>query len=180
VVLGAQSKREVLRSRHRTLAAMRAQASEQGRYLGGRPPYGYRLIDAGPHPNRAHARWGRRLQRLDPDPVTSPYVQWMFAQRLAGRSVASIARELTELGVPCPSAVDPGRNRHRDGDVWTLRTVAVILGNPRYTGRQVWNRQQRGSRHPEQASPLAGNFGDGCASGLGDRGGIHCCSAHPC
>jgi hypothetical protein len=30
VVLGAQSKREVLRSRHRTLAAMRAQASEQG------------------------------------------------------------------------------------------------------------------------------------------------------
>lgn len=24
---------------------------------------------------------------------------------------------------------------------WTLRTVAVILGNPRYTGRQVWNRQ---------------------------------------
>jgi hypothetical protein len=25
---------------------------------------------------------------------------------------------------------------------WTLRTVATILGNPRYTGRQVWNRQR--------------------------------------
>src|SRR5689334_5057892 len=26
---------------------------EQGRYLGGRPPYGYQFVDAGPHPNRA-------------------------------------------------------------------------------------------------------------------------------
>jgi hypothetical protein len=86
------------------LAAMRAQVREQGRYLGGRPPYGYRLADAGPHPNRAHARWGRRLQRLEPDPVTGPHVQWMFAQRLAGRSIAGIARELTERAVPCPSS----------------------------------------------------------------------------
>jgi len=37
-VLGAQSQREVLRSRHRVLAAMQAQAREQGRLLGGRPP----------------------------------------------------------------------------------------------------------------------------------------------
>lgn len=50
MLLGAQSKREVLRSRFRVLAAMRAQARDQGRYLGGRPPYGYRLVDAGPHP----------------------------------------------------------------------------------------------------------------------------------
>ena len=26
--------------------------------------------------------------------------------------------------------------------MWTLRTVAAILANPRYTGRQVWNRQR--------------------------------------
>ncbi len=140
-VLGAQSQREVLRSRHRVLVAMRAQAREQGRYLGGRPPYGYRLVDAGPHPNRTHAGWGRRLQRLDPDPETAPHVRWMFAQRLAGHSVASIARELTERGVPSPSAADPERNRHRTGGPWRLRTIAVILANPRYTGRQVWDRQ---------------------------------------
>jgi hypothetical protein len=66
----------------------------------------------------------------------------MFAQRLAGHSVARIARALNEAGIPCPSAADPARNPHRSGAAWTLRTVATILSNPRYTGRQVWNRQR--------------------------------------
>jgi site-specific DNA recombinase len=122
--------------------AMAAQTREQGRYLGGRPPYGYRLADAGPHPNKAHAAWGRRAHRLEPDPATAPVVTWMFAQRLAGHSAARITRALNDAGVPCPSAADPARNPHRTGAAWTLRTVAAILANPRYTGRQVWNRQR--------------------------------------
>jgi hypothetical protein len=73
--------------------------------------------------------------------MTAPHVVWIFAQRLAGHSVAGIARALNERNVPCPSRVDPERNRHRTGQAWTLRTVAAILANPRYTGRQVWNRQ---------------------------------------
>jgi site-specific DNA recombinase len=121
---------------------MATQTLEQGRYLGGRPPYGYRLGDAGPHPNKAHAPWGRRARKLEPDPVTAPVVQWMFAQRLAGHSAARITRALDDAGVPCPSAADPGRNPHRTGAAWRLRTVAAILANPRYTGRQVWNRQR--------------------------------------
>ncbi|MBB5868089.1 DNA invertase Pin-like site-specific DNA recombinase [Allocatelliglobosispora scoriae] len=140
-LLGVHSKREVQRSRFRAKAAMRAQVIEQGRHLGGRPPYGYRLVDAGPHPNAAHARWGRMVQRLEPDPVTAPHVRWIFAQRLAGRSVTRIAHDLNDRQVPCPSGYDPGRNPHRSGTSWTLRTVAAILANPRYTGRQVWNRQ---------------------------------------
>ena len=121
---------------------MAAQTREQGRYLGGRPPYGYRLADAGPHPNKAHAAWGRRAHRLDPDPQTAHVVRWMFAQRLAGHSAARIARALNEAGVPCPSAADPARNPHRTAAGWTLGTVTTILSNPRYTGRQVWNRQR--------------------------------------
>jgi len=53
-LLGAKAKHEVVRARHRTLAAMRAQTVEQGRFLGGRPPYGYRLV--------GHTRIGRRLR----------------------------------------------------------------------------------------------------------------------
>jgi DNA invertase Pin-like site-specific DNA recombinase len=139
--LGERSRREVARARYRTTAAMRVQARDQGRYLGGRPPYGYRLVDAGPHPNAAHAVWGRRLQRLDPDPGTADTVTWIFARRLAGAGLTHIARDLNDRGVPCPSAADPDRNAHRRGSTWTLQTVASILGNPRYTGRQVWNRQ---------------------------------------
>jgi DNA invertase Pin-like site-specific DNA recombinase len=152
MLLGAQSQREVLRSRFRTTAAMQAQVRDQGRYMGGRPPYGYRLVDAGPHPNAAHARWGRRLQRLEPDPATAPHVRWMFAQRLAGHSVAGIARALNDSGITCPSGVDPGRNRHRKADGWTLRTVAAILANPRYTSRQVWNRQRTDRDHLDGAT----------------------------
>jgi DNA invertase Pin-like site-specific DNA recombinase len=141
-VLGMSSKREITRTSIRVRTAMAVQTREQGRYLGGRPPYGYRLADAGPHPNKVHASWGRRAHRLEPDPETAHVVRWMFAQRLAGHSVARIARALNDAGTPCPSAADPGRNPHRTGNAWTLRTVAAILGNPRYTGRQVWNRQR--------------------------------------
>jgi recombinase len=38
-------------------------------------------------------------------------------------------------GWPCIARKEPGAR-------WTLRTVAAILANPRYTGRQVWNRQR--------------------------------------
>jgi site-specific DNA recombinase len=141
-VLGLSSKREVTRTSIRVRTAMAAQTREQGRYLGGRPPYGYRLADAGPHPNKAHAAWGRRAHRLEPAPETAYIVRWIFAQWLAGHSVARIARALNEAGIPCPSAADPGRNPHRTGTGWTLGTVTTILSNPRYTGHQVWNRQR--------------------------------------
>jgi hypothetical protein len=141
-VLGLSSKREVTRTSIRVQTAMAVQVRAQGRFLGGRPPYGYRLGDAGPHPNKAHAAWGRRAHRLEPDPETAHIVRWIFAQRLAGHSPARIARALNEAGISCPSAADPKRNPHRTGTGWTLGTVTMILQNPRYTGRQVWNRQR--------------------------------------
>jgi site-specific DNA recombinase len=158
VMLGVRSKQEITRTRIRVRTAMAAQTREQGRYLGGRPPYGYRLADAGPHPNRAHAAWGRRARRLEPDPLAAPNVTWIFAQRLAGHSIARITRALNDAGIPCPSAADPGRNAHRSGQAWTLTTVRAILANPRYTGRQVWNRQ-----------PTAIDLIDPANTGLGHR-----------
>ncbi|WP_203915360.1 recombinase family protein, partial [Rhizocola hellebori] len=153
MLLGAQAKQEVQRARFRTTAAMQAQARQQGRHLGGRPPYGYRIADAGPHPNTAHAAWGRRLHRLEPDPQTAPHVKWIFARRMEGHSIAHITRMLNENAVPCPSAADPERNPHRPGKTWHLRTVAAILANPRYTGRQVWNRQQTHRKPTDDAVP---------------------------
>lgn len=69
-------------------------------------------------------------------------MRWILQQRLTGASAAGIARTLNDRGVPSFAAYDPARNRHRTGTAWTVRTVAAILANARYTGRQVWNRQR--------------------------------------
>lgn len=98
--------------------AMAAQAPE-GRLLGGRPPYGYRLADAGPHPNPSKAAAGQRAHRLEPDPNTAPVVARIFDDYVAGRGVWGIAEALTQDGVPCPSASDPKRNPHRRGTAWS-------------------------------------------------------------
>ena len=139
-LLGILSKPEVIRSRARSKSAMSAQVRTQGRWVGGRVPYGYRLVDAGPHPNKADARWGRRAHRFEVDPDTGPIVTWIFESRLAGHSLARITRALNEVGIACPSAADPTRNSHRTGEAWIVRTVQEILASPVYTGRMVWNR----------------------------------------
>ena len=142
-VFGGMSKGERNRIKIRVRTAMASQAKIEGRYLGGRPPYGYRLADAGPHPNPAKAADGKRLHRLEPDPATAPVVKRIFAEYLAGRGIYAIAEGLTRDGIPSPSQADPARNRHRTGEGWAKSAVKAILANPRYTGRQVWNRQRK-------------------------------------
>ncbi|MEV6445088.1 recombinase family protein [Amycolatopsis sp. NPDC051716] len=142
-VFGGMSKGERNRIKIRVRAAMAAQASVEGRFLGGRPPYGYRLADAGPHPNPAKATEGKRLHRLEPDPDTAPVVQRIFAEYIGGRGKFAIAEALTRDGILSPSSNDPARNRHRTGVAWAKGAVSVILTNPRYTGRQVWNKQRK-------------------------------------
>src|SRR6185503_7253855 len=47
-LFGGMSKGERARIQMRVRTAMSALAQDTSRYLGGRPPYGYRLVDAGP------------------------------------------------------------------------------------------------------------------------------------
>ena len=42
-----------------------------------------------------------------------------------------------------PSQHDAARNTHRPGEGWAKSAVRAILRNPRYTGRQVWNKQRK-------------------------------------
>jgi DNA invertase Pin-like site-specific DNA recombinase len=142
-VFGGMSKGERSRIKIRVRMAMQAQAKIEGRFLGGRPPYGYHLADAGPHPHPSKAADGRRLHRLEPDPATSPIVERIFGMYLSGSGLMAIAEALTRDGVPSPSVADPARNRHRTGQGWAKSAVRAILENPRYTGRQVWNKQRK-------------------------------------
>jgi DNA invertase Pin-like site-specific DNA recombinase len=142
-VFGGMSKGERNRVMIRVRTAMAAQAQVEGRFLGGRPPYGYMLVDAGPHPNPAKAADGKRLHALAPDPQTARVVGRIFAEYLAGMGLKAIAESLTRDDIPSPSAYDPARNKHRCGIAWSWGAVGAILANPRYTGRQVWNKQPK-------------------------------------
>ena len=139
---GTMSRAERNRTRLRVANAMRAHA-QAGRWLGGRPPYGYRIVDAGPHPNPSKAASGARLHQLAPDPETAPVVRRIFDMYLAGAGYKQIAAVLTNEGIPSPSAHDPKRNSHRPGHSWAMSAVRAILTNPRYLGYQVSGRTKK-------------------------------------
>jgi site-specific DNA recombinase len=142
---GGMSKGERNRIKIRVRAAMAEQATTEGRFLGGRPPYGYHLVDAGPHPNPGKAATGQRLRRLQPDPLTTPVVERIFDECITGSGLRRIAEGLTRDGILSPSAYDAPRNRHRarSRGAWGKSAIRAILANPRYTGYQVWNKQRR-------------------------------------
>jgi site-specific DNA recombinase len=139
---GGKSKGERNRIKIRVRTAMAVQARVEGRFLGGRPPYGYQLANACAHPNPGKAAVGQRLRQLEPDPVSAPIVVRIFADYLSGKGIFAVAESLTREGVPSPGADDPERNRHHDTRAWSKSAVRAILLNPRYTGRREWNHQQ--------------------------------------
>jgi hypothetical protein len=94
---------------------------------------------------------------LAPDNPAAAVVRRNFAEFLAGAGILAIAEGLTRDGIPCPSAHDPGRNKHRSGIAWSKGAIRVILANPRYTGRQVWNRQRKDEVLIDVADVALGN-----------------------
>lgn len=142
-LFGGMSKGERARIQVRVRTAMSALAQDTSRYLGGRPPYGYRLVDAGPHPNPAKANLGQRLHRLEPDPATSPVIERIYRMYADGAGLRYIAQQLTDDGVPSPSQYDPARNRHRDPRGWSHSAIRAILDNPAYRGIRVWGKQEK-------------------------------------
>jgi site-specific DNA recombinase len=140
--LGILARREVTLKRSRALGAMEYAVRELHRFMGGRPNYGYVFVDVAPHPNRRLGCRGITLQQLSPHPETSQVVIWMFQARLQGHSYRRIARALNDTAIPCPSAADPDRNRHRTGQARTDGVVREILTNPVYAGYGVWGRER--------------------------------------
>ena len=160
ILLGAfvgMSRAERQRIKLRVKAAMTEQAKD-GRWLGGRPPFGYRLVDTDvPHPNPSKARDGKRLRRLEIDPVAAEAVRRIFDMYVNGQlGYKNIAQVLTDDGVLSPSGHDPARNRHRlaSRGAWTTGAVRSILMNPSYLGVRAWGRTRGEERllDPEDVS----------------------------
>jgi site-specific DNA recombinase len=97
-------------------------------YSAGGLPYGYRSIRAD-----NDAGYLREV-----DEAEAAWVQWIYQRSAAGWRPGQIAAELNTRGIPGPS-----------GQRWTdtairrdSRRGTGILGNPLYTGLQVWNRSR--------------------------------------
>ncbi len=139
-VLGGMSESERQHVQARVRAAMDAQVINEGRHQGGRAPYGYQVVDAGPHPNPRKAAEGYRLRVLTIDEASADVVRRIFTEYLNGKGDRAIANALNREGIPCPSARRPDQNRHRLADGWQGGTVRSILDNPRYTGYAFFGR----------------------------------------
>jgi hypothetical protein len=142
-ITGGLSKSERQHVQRRTRAAMAAQVLIDGKHQGGRAPYGYVVVDAGPHPNPRKAQEGYRLRVLAIDEVAAPVVQRIYYLYLGGFGFRAVAEILNRDGIPCPSAHTPRQNRHRRGDGWQDSAVRAILENPRYTGYAIYGRWQK-------------------------------------
>ena len=156
-LFGGLSKAERQRLKIRVRTAMRQMATT-GRWLGGRPPYGYRLVPTGlAHPNPELARYGVELHRLEPDPATAAVVVWIFEMRAEGHGWRSIATHLDLDAIPCPSAVDRARNPHRLGRAWSIGAVRAIVINPRYKGTATFGRYHKVEKLYDPTDPAAGH-----------------------
>jgi hypothetical protein len=172
-VFGGMSKGERNRIKIRAKAAMGAQAKDEGRFLGGRPPYGYRIADAGPHPNPAKAADGKRLHKLELDPDAAAVVERIFAEFVAGSGFYAIAEGLTCDDIPCPSAHDraatstaprsPGTSSPSARSSSTRATRASRCGtSSAKTKYGSMSRMSRSATRPSWAgtSPAGGGWSD--------------------
>lgn len=110
----ADYEREVIRLR---ISAGKAARNREGKFEGGRPPFGYELA-----PKRA----GHDAGRLMVVPKHRPTVKRIFERAKEGESPARIARDLTTDRIPGPS-----------GKGWSRQAVTLILRNPAYTGERA-------------------------------------------
>jgi site-specific DNA recombinase len=117
-VFGGMSKGERNRIKIRVRTAMASQTEFEGRYLGGRPPYGYTLTDLGRHPTpprqpKANAYTDSHPTRKPPRSSNKSSTCTSPIRHLRHRRSPHPRRH------PLPIPQDPGRNRHRDGLAWS-------------------------------------------------------------
>jgi site-specific DNA recombinase len=94
-----------------------------------------------PHPNPFKAAQGRTKTRLMLDPDRAPVVTQIYTWRIEDKlGVNAIVARLNADHAGYPPA-DPAAG-------WSLGGVSAILGNPKYTGYQVFGRRRRGRPVP--------------------------------
>ncbi len=169
----------------------------EGRHQGGRAPYGYVVVDGGPHPNPRKAVAGYRLRVLAVDEPAAAVVRRIFAEYLDGFGDRAIANGLNRGGTRVHRLVVPNRTRTgwpmggrraRCGPSWRTRATPVMrcLVGGRSMGccwtRMMWRlgmvvRFRRSTRDrivrfrmPAHPAIVSGDVHGGSASAAGSCG----------
>jgi DNA invertase Pin-like site-specific DNA recombinase len=121
----------------------------QGWHTGGRAPYGY-MLEEHPHPNPNKAREGKRKHRLILDPLRAPIVLMIFEDYCVrvlglGEICDRLNRDPERFPPPVPNRKDENGLRH----TWSRSVIAAMLRNPKYTGYNVWGRNDKRPGHPQ-------------------------------
>ena len=110
---------------HDTMAEM----VKEGKFVGGKAPYGYKLVLSGEISNH-----GRALHRLVIVPKHAEVVRQIYSYAVnQGMGFQKIANTLNENGIPAPIL-----------EKWKSGTVRSILMNPVYMGYIAYNRRKDG------------------------------------
>jgi site-specific DNA recombinase len=114
-----EGKHQFLRDLSRNETRGKLRVAREGKWNGGKPPYGYTVE-------------GHRL--VPGDPAEVAVVKELFLRYAAGTvSLRGLATDLTRRGIPSPC-----------GAAWSNGVVRKILRHPVYLGDTVWNRRHEG------------------------------------
>ena len=102
---------------------------KEGKFVGGKAPYGYKLVLSGEISNH-----GRALHKLEIVPEQAEIVRQIYYYAVKqGMGFQKIANTLNENGIPAPIL-----------EKWKSGTVRSILMNPIYMGYVAYNRRESG------------------------------------
>jgi site-specific DNA recombinase len=121
----------------------------QGWHTGGRPPYGY-MLQEHPHPNPSKAREGKHKHRLVIDPQRAPVVLMIFEDyclRLIG--LGALCEKLNSNPEKYPPPIPNRKDANELPHTWSRSVVNALLRNPKYTGFNVWGRNDKRPGHPQ-------------------------------
>lgn len=105
----------------------RVESVLEGKFIGGKAPYGYKLVDSGMISNK-----GRMLKKLVIVEEHAEVVRKIYSLAIhQGYGYEKIAKYLNKEGIPAPSLPQ-----------WKNGTVASILKNPIYMGYYSINRRK--------------------------------------
>lgn len=102
---------------------------KEGKFVGGKAPYGYKLVLSGEISNH-----GRALHKLVIVPEQAEIVRMIFSYAVnKGMGFQKIAKTLNETGIAAPTTSE-----------WKAGTIRSILMNPVYMGYVAYNRRKSG------------------------------------